>query len=72
MVFIVEGANTDIRVYHNKVEQTGTLNISPGTFTTGTGTTVIGKFGTLYGTVIVDELAMWNRAPLSNRSGSAV
>ena len=54
----------DITVYHNKVEQTGSRITDPGNFLTGPGTTVIGKSSSdqeqFYGSVIVDELAMWN------------
>ena len=66
MVFMMEGVNTDITVYHNKVEQTGSPTNDPATFTTGSGTTVIGRFSPdqelFYGSVTLDELAMWNRA----------
>ena len=53
---------TDITIYHNKVEQSATVDNDPNNFSPGSGATVIGKFGILYGTVTVDELAMWNRA----------
>ena len=62
MVIIVEGEDTVIIVYHNKVEKTGSLTSNPGHFLPGSGTTIIGKFGIFFSTVTVDELAMWNRA----------
>ena len=66
MVFMVQGENMDITVYHNKSIQTTEASDSSGTFATGSGITVIGKLGPdqdqFYGSVIVDELAMWNYA----------
>ena len=62
LVFVVEGANTDITVFQDKVQQTATPTESDGQFSPGSGTTIIGKFNTYYGSVTVDELAMWNRA----------
>ena len=62
MVLMVEGEDTDITIYHNKFEQTASVDTDPNNFSPGSGATVIGKFGILYGTVTVDELMMWNRA----------
>ena len=66
MVFMVEGENTGIKVDHNKIARTASVDTSSNNFLTGPGTTVIGKLSSdqeiYHGTVIVDELAMWNRA----------
>ena len=66
MVFMVEGENTDVRVYHNKVVSTASVVTNPNNFLPGSGTTVIGKLSPdqeiYYGIVTVDEQAMWNRA----------
>ena len=66
MVLMVEGENTDVTVYHNKVASTASAATNLNNFLPGSGTTVIGKLSPnqeiYYGTVTVDELAIWNRA----------
>ena len=71
MVLVLQDENREIHVYHNKVKRSESFRtIHRGTnqapFTLGSGKTVIGKKFTdknqNYGSVAVDELAMWNRA----------
>ena len=66
LMFMVQGENTDVTVYHNKAVQTGTLDSSSSDFSPSSGKTIIGKLTSdqelFYGSVIVDELAMWNYA----------
>ena len=66
IVLILPAPKEGILVYHDNIMQSGSANsesVSPGT---PSGRTVIGKRYTNsnqnHGTVIVDELTIWNRA----------
>ena len=69
IALVVEG-NRDMEVYNNKVARTESVitnhRTSNDPFIPGSGVTIIGKKYTdrdnSYSSVVVDEVAMWNRA----------